>query len=201
MLQTCARKHGVIYNSLIHVDAIRAALPHDICDACCENWRINVIPGPRSQRHVTTLHTEWRVQSQRKIFRGSCVPVQTEFRWSEINQDSRLCVRVCVCVIQTRTRTLAHNKRAFGIEIRGTSRTVSNCECGGFGGALKGERTHSHRRVHIYRITSLCGWDTGAQLGCQGQCIIWDSHLSVGRPDVSVLTVLCEHWSSEGPGP
>lgn len=36
------------------------------------------------------------------------------------------------------------------------------------------------------------------QLGCQGQCIIWGSQLSVGCPDVPVLTVLCESCAPRG---
>lgn len=34
------------------------------------------------------------------------------------------------------------------------------------------------------------------QLGCQGQCIIWGSQLSVGCPDVAVLTAL---WTPSAP--
>ena len=50
-------------------------------------------------------------------------------------------------------------------------------------------QTPTHMGAHIQKHQApwLRHW---GQLGCQGQCIIWGSQLSVGCPDVAVLTAL-----------
>lgn len=56
-------------------------------------------------------------------------------------------------------------------------------------------QTHMGAHIQKHQPPWLRHWD---QLGCQGQCIIWGSQLSVGCPDVAVL--LCRPSAPGGLG-
>lgn len=56
-------------------------------------------------------------------------------------------------------------------------------------------QTHMGTHIQKHQAPWLRHW---GQLGCQDRCIIRGSQLSVGCPDLAVLTVLCKPSAPEG---